>query len=118
MMRKFFIILALHILFVSTALGQITAVHGSVSDDMGELMGASVCEIDGSGRIIEATTTDMNGNFSMPVRNPKDRIRFSFVGCKSQTLRLSLIIAAPATSPDDSIPIVSILLSLPKCGSS
>ena len=89
MMRKFFIILALHILFVSTALGQITAVHGSVSDDMGELMGASVCEIDGSGRIIEATTTDMNGNFSMPVRNPKDRIRFSFVGCKSQTLPIN-----------------------------
>ena len=76
MMRKFFIILALHILFVSTALGQITAVHGSVSDDMGELMGASVCEIDGSGRIIEATTTDMNGNFSMPVRNPKDPFQF------------------------------------------
>ena len=53
---------------------------------MGELMGASVCEIDGSGRIIEAAVTDMNGNFSMRIRNSKDKVRFSFVGCKTQVL--------------------------------
>ena len=73
----------------SRAAAQITSVHGSVSDEMGELMGASVCEIDGSGRIIEATTTDFNGNFSMKIRNPKDKIRFSFVGCKTQTLPIN-----------------------------
>ncbi len=65
---------------------QIKNVHGTVSDDMGELMGVSVCEIDGTGRIIEATTTDMNGNFSMHIRNAKDKLRFSYVGCKTQTL--------------------------------
>ena len=69
---------------------QIKAVHGTVSDEYGELLGASVCEVDGSGRIIEATTTDINGNFSMSIRNPKDKIRFSFVGCKTQTLRINL----------------------------
>ena len=72
-------------LFMSPVRAQITAVHGRVSDDMGELMGASVCEIDGSGRIIEATLTDVNGNFSMRIRNPKDKLRFSYVGCKTQT---------------------------------
>lgn len=65
---------------------QITAVHGTVVDEYGELTGASVCEIDGAGRIIEATVTDINGNFSMPIRNAKDKIRFSYVGCKTQTL--------------------------------
>ena len=76
-------------LFISTVSAQITAVHGNVSDDMGELMGASVCEIDGSGRIIEATLTDVNGNFSMRIRNPKDKLRFSYVGCKTQTLPIN-----------------------------
>ena len=63
----------------------ITSVHGSVSDDMGPLMGATVCEIDGNGRIIESTITDLNGNFTMRVRNEKDRIRFSYVGMKTIT---------------------------------
>ena len=73
----------------SQAQAQIRSVHGNVSDDMGELMGASVCEVDGAGRIIEATTTDAAGNFSMSIRNPKDKLRFSYVGCKTQTLPIN-----------------------------
>ena len=33
---------------------EITSVHGTLSDDMGPLMGATVCEIDGTGRIINS----------------------------------------------------------------
>ena len=77
------------LLFSVSASAQISAVHGRVSDDVGELMGASVCEIDGNGRIIEATVTDVNGNFSMRIRNPKDKLRFSYVGCKTQTLPIN-----------------------------
>ena len=80
------IVLSLLCLLAMGATAQITAVHGTVSDEFGEITGASVCEIDGSGRIIEATVTDINGNFSMKIRNPKDKIRFSYVGCKAQTL--------------------------------
>lgn len=70
------------------AMAQITSVHGTVSDDFGPLMGATICEIDGSGRIIESTITDMNGNFTMKVKNPtKDRLRISFVGLKTQTFK-------------------------------
>ena len=76
-------------LFTGSAGAQITAVHGTVADEFGELMGASVCEIDGSGRIIEATVTDVNGNFSMRIRNQKDKLRFSFVGCKTQTFAIN-----------------------------
>ncbi len=78
------------LLFVATAVqAQITSVHGTVSDDMGPLMGATVCEIDVNGRIIESTITDMNGNFTMKVRNPKDKIRISYVGMKTLTLPIN-----------------------------
>lgn len=80
------IIMVLLCLMTMGASAQITAVHGTVSDEFGEITGASVCEIDGTGRIIEATVTDLNGNFSMKIRNTKDKIRFSYVGCKSQSL--------------------------------
>ncbi|MBR7170818.1 MAG: SusC/RagA family TonB-linked outer membrane protein [Prevotella sp.] len=78
------------LLFVATAVqAQITSVHGTVSDDMGPLMGATVCEIDANGRIIESTITDMNGNFTMKVRNAKDKIRISYVGMKTLTLPIN-----------------------------
>ncbi len=86
------IIMLLALLFASatTATAQnITSVHGTVSDDMGPLMGATVCEIDGTGRIIESAITDLNGNFTMKVRNPKDKIRFSYVGQKTVTLPIN-----------------------------
>lgn len=71
----------------SSVMAQITSVHGTVSDDFGPLMGAAVCEIDGNGRIIESTVTDMNGNFVMKVKNEKDKLRISFVGLKTQTFK-------------------------------
>lgn len=70
-----------------TAMAQITQVHGTVSDDFGPLMGATVCEIDGTGRIINSAITDMNGNFTMKVKNENDKLRFSFVGLKTQVLK-------------------------------
>ena len=81
-LRFTIILFALIAATVVSAQEPITSIHGSVSDDMGPLMGASVCEMDGSGRIIESTITDLNGNFTMRVRNPKDKVRFSYVGCK------------------------------------
>ena len=84
-MRLLRSIIILFALVTATVVGAqtITSVHGNVSDEMGPLMGAAVCEIDGNGRIIESTTTDLNGNFTMRVKNPKDRIRFSYVGSKT-----------------------------------
>ena len=75
-------------LLASTALQAqtLSSVHGTVSDDMGPLMGATVCEIDNTGRIINSAITDLNGNFTMKVKNQKDKIRFSYVGLKTQSL--------------------------------
>ena len=72
-----------------SASAQITSVRGTLSDDMGPLMGATVCEIDATGRIIESTVTDFDGNFTMKIRNVKDKIRFSYVGLKTVTLPIN-----------------------------
>ena len=61
-------------------------ISGLVGDDAGPLMGATVCEIDAKGRIIESAITNLNGAFTMKVKNPQDRIRFSYVGMKTVTM--------------------------------
>ena len=58
-------------------------ISGTVSDDMGPLMGAVVCEIDVNGRILESAITDNNGQFTMKIKNPQDSLRFSYVGTKT-----------------------------------
>lgn len=73
----------------SPVFAQISSVHGTLSDDMGPLMGATVCEIDVNGRIINSAITDLNGNFTMSVKNSKNKIRFSYVGLKTQTMPIS-----------------------------
>jgi len=84
------IILTLTLLFATTISAQnITSVHGTVSDDMGPLMGATVCEMDATGRIIESAVTDLNGNFTMKIRNQKDKLRFSYVGMSTITVPIT-----------------------------
>ena len=89
-MKSIILMLALLTTMAVSAQQQpITSVHGTVSDDMGPLMGATVCEIDVNGRIIESAITDLNGNFTMKVKNTKDKIRFSYVGMNTQTLAIN-----------------------------
>lgn len=67
---------------------QITNVHGTVEDEFGPLLSATVCEVDANGRVISSTLTDMNGNFSMKIMNPKDKLRIQYVGMKPVTLNI------------------------------
>ena len=54
------------------AMGQNKVASGTVSDDLGPLMGVYVGEIDAANRIVSATVTDMNGHFTLKVLNPKN----------------------------------------------
>ena len=84
------IILTLALTFATAMQAQeITSVHGTVSDELGGLMGATVVEIDANGRIINSAVTDLNGNFTMKVKNPKDKIRFTYVGMAAQVLPIN-----------------------------
>ena len=87
-MFRIFAFVAL-MLIAGPASAQITSVRGTLSDEMGPLMGATVCEIDATCRIIESAVTDFDGNFTMKIRNVKDKIRFSYVGMKTVTLPIN-----------------------------
>lgn len=75
--------------FSLTAHAQGMRISGTVEDDMGPVMMANVVERDGSNRIINATSTDFNGNFAMTIKSPKNRLVISFVGNKTVTLPLN-----------------------------
>ena len=84
-MNKTKIILTSLVLFfcVSSAMAQQRRITGYVYDDMGGVMMANVVERDNNNRIVEAAVTDINGNFSMVIKNPKDRLVVSYIGYKT-----------------------------------
>lgn len=84
--RYFIVLVCLLCPLLAKAQGHV--VSGTVSDDLGPLMGVYAVEIDGSNRIIEATVTDMNGHFSLKVRNPQDRLRFTYMGYKTEIFEI------------------------------
>lgn len=61
-------------------------IRGQVNDALGPVIMANVVEIDAANRIVAAGVTDMNGNFSFKIKNPKDRLKISFVGYKTKVL--------------------------------
>ena len=60
-------------------------VSGTVVDAFGPVMGANVTERDANNRIVTAAVTDINGNYSMVIANPKNKLVASFVGNSPQT---------------------------------
>ena len=70
------------------AMAQATRISGTVSDNDGPIMMANVVERDANNRIVSATQTDFNGNFSMQVKNTKNKLVFSYVGDKTKVLNI------------------------------
>lgn len=64
-------------------------ISGTVNDAFGPVTMANVVEIDAANRIVASTVTDINGNFSFKLKNPKNKLRVSFVGHKTVTLPLN-----------------------------
>ncbi len=55
-------------------------ISGIVCDDEGPMMLVNVNERDSSGRTVSRCATDIEGNFSFRLVNPKNRIKITFVG--------------------------------------
>lgn len=75
--------------FCSFTKAQVAAgdvISGNVSDDIEPLMMVNVVEIDNNRRIVAHGVTDINGNFSFRVVNPKDKIQISYIGYKTEVL--------------------------------
>lgn len=82
-----YILLSIICLFATQANAQ-QRISGQVSDAMGPLMMANVVEIDKDNRIVEHATTDFDGNFTMIVKNNKNKLKFTYVGYKEQILEI------------------------------
>jgi TonB-linked SusC/RagA family outer membrane protein len=91
-MKKLIRILALApvitVLAAASALAQDKIlIRGKVTDKGGPLVGVSVAEKDRDNRIVGGAQTDMNGNFSITVRNAAGQMLvFSYMGYTSQTV--------------------------------
>ena len=78
-------VLLTFILFVITqmVMAQGVVISGTVEDAMGPVMLANVTERDANDRIVNATQTDMMGNFSMEIKSTKNMLVISYVGSKT-----------------------------------
>ena len=86
-MKKILAILLLLCTTVQMAMAQTNdRISGTVEDDFGPVMMANVVERDANNRVVNATATDANGNFSMPIKSGKNKLVVSFVGNKTQVL--------------------------------
>jgi TonB-linked SusC/RagA family outer membrane protein len=54
----------------------------------GELIGASITEIDATNRVISGTVTDINGKFSLKIKNPKNKLKFSYLGYEEKSVAI------------------------------
>lgn len=73
-------------IFAQFAMAQSKVISGVVNDDFGPVMMCNVTERDGNNRIVSAAQTDMMGNFSMQIKNPKNKLVITYVGCKTKEL--------------------------------
>lgn len=76
-------------------------ISGQVSDAMGPLMMVNVVEIDKDNRIVEHSTTDFDGNFTMIVKNNKNKLKFSYVGFQDVVLEIGTRTVFNVTMKDD-----------------
>ena len=57
-------------------------ISGTVSDDIDVIIGANVVEKDKNNRIVSQSITDMNGNFTMNIKDPNNTLEITYIGYK------------------------------------
>ncbi len=82
------LLISLFCVLAQVAMAQSKVISGTVEDAMGPVIMANVTERDADNRIVSATQTDMMGNFSMEIKNPKNKLEVSYVGSKKQVLAI------------------------------
>lgn len=85
--KHIFLTLLLTVLPALAAAQSANMVRGTVVDGDNEpIIGATVHEIDKTNRVHSMTVTDINGEFSLQVKNPANKLKISFVGFTAQML--------------------------------
>ena len=88
MSRSRILLTLLFAVIAQVMMAQGRVISGTVEDAMGPVMMANVVERDANNRIVSATQTDMMGNFSMQIKNPKNKLVISYVGSKTKVLTI------------------------------
>ncbi len=84
-------------------LAQNTIIVGHVADENGDdVIGASVIEQDKQNRIISSTVSDINGNFSLQVKNTDNSLKVSCISYKTVILSIKSKTRFDITLKDDS----------------
>lgn len=82
-----YLLVALGMLLGTTAWAQEEIrISGTVNASDGPVMMCNVTERDANDRIVSAAQTDINGNFSMVIKNKKNKLSISYVGYKKVTI--------------------------------
>ena len=70
------------------AMAQGVRISGTLTDNEGPVMMGNVVERDANNRIVSATQTDFNGNFSLQIKSTKNKLVFSYVGDKTKVMNI------------------------------
>ena len=63
-------------------------VSGTLTDNEGPVMMGNVVERDANNRIVSATQTDFNGNFSLQIKSTRNKLVFSYVGDRTKVVTI------------------------------
>ncbi|MCM1109592.1 MAG: SusC/RagA family TonB-linked outer membrane protein [Clostridium sp.] len=118
---RYLLLMLMVALMATTTSAQTTTIRGVVYDEFDDpIMGAVIHEVDKNNRVYNTTTTDINGEFSIPVKNMSNKLRVSYVGyerqdfpiqpkmeikMKSQTSLHEVVVTASKIVKDGSMPV-------------
>ena len=96
--------------------GNTLIIQGTVSDELrGEtLIGATVVESDSKNRVITAAITDFNGHYVIKIKNPSNKLVFSYVGYVSKTMDIGKATTLDVSLSEDVKAIEEIVVSAEK----
>ncbi len=92
-------------------------IRGRITDKMSKesLIGVSVIEIDKDNRIVGGTQTDLNGNYSLTVKNAADRkLTFSYIGYKTYTASIGSAAVINVQLEEDALALDEVVISAQK----
>ena len=81
-----YLILAAFAMVSAFASAQGIRISGTVMAPDGPVMMCNVTERDANNRIVSASQTDINGNFSMEIKSKANKLQVSYIGYKTKTV--------------------------------
>ena len=111
---KKFLLLWLVALMALPASAQQRRISGTVSDDIDVIIGANVKEIDKNNRIVSQAVTDMNGNFTMNIKDPNNTLEITYIGYKKFAQKIGTKSVYKVTLQDNAKTIQEVVVATKK----